>query len=210
MVFPFKFRIFLYLLCLDKNFEYFLASNCKTFKQILGGGESYRLRLKRNWPTGDIFLASVYTITHACTPTHSHTHGAGPNRQWVDWSRLTGSSLFTWPRVSLEDPNVKNMWLVFNASGASVNTAAQEHRGQSGLESTSDLWDYFSTGSESVWRSLRPPSHKYCMQNNKHTHAPPYELVRCSRGFEWTGFGCAPNAVCLCYGFAVSLPEIVS
>lgn len=36
-------------------------------------------------------------------------------------------------------PNVKNMWLVFNASGASVNTAAQEHRGQSGLESTSDL-----------------------------------------------------------------------
>lgn len=110
------------------------------------------------------------------TPSNLHTHGAGPNRQRADWSRLTGSTLFTRPRVSREDPNVKNMWLVFNVSGASVNTAAQEHRGQSGLESTSDLWDYLSIWSEPVWWSLRqPPTNAVCKTTNTCTH----KLERC-------------------------------
>lgn len=39
---------------------------------------------------------------------------------------------------------------MFNAGGASVNTAEHEHRGQSSLENTSDLQNYFSTASESA------------------------------------------------------------
>lgn len=88
------------------------------------------------------------------------------------------------------------MWLVFNASGASVNTAAQEHRGQSGLESTPDLLCLIRV-------CLTTLADKYLMQmtNTQPQHckqAQPLEMLQqFSRILRWRGFGWAPDAAVL-------------
>lgn len=88
------------------------------------------------------------------------------------------------------------MWLVFNAIGASINTAVWECRGHSCLESTSDLWDYFSTESKSVWMYLQQTCTLY---KPPHPHSGDALVIF---QFLRTGFGCQPNAICLFYGLA--------
>lgn len=78
----------------------------------------------------------MHADTHLDTHTHMELVQTGSGLIDPGWR---AAHYLHGPGWAGEDPNVKNMWLVFNASGASVNIAVRECRGQSSLESTSDL-----------------------------------------------------------------------